>query len=369
MRNLRLGVLCIGVLSVILVLGLWPFHSPRNEVTWLKDRNGISFGDYGTVMSIGSLNGTGLRKQAPCSIELWIKPANDDGGTILTFYAPGRPLEFSLHQSITDLMLQCEGLVSPDRARKQRMYVRGVLRQGRPVFVTVTSGGHGTIAYLNGALALTAQGFQPRDCAGRLIVGDSPRQQDNWSGQIKGLAIYYSELTPPAVLRHYNAWTQKGQPEVDRNEHILALYLFDERAGDIVRNHASRGLDLFIPGIYTVLDHLRLEPFWDEFSTSRGYWKNIVKNIVGFVPLGFCFSAYFTAVLKTKRAALVAIVFGSVVSLTIEVLQGYLPTRDSGTTDIITNTLGTWLGVTLYKAARPQWGLCEQSEGKEQGRD
>jgi glycopeptide antibiotics resistance protein len=52
----------------------------------------------------------------------------------------------------------------------------------------------------------------------------------------------------------------------------------------------------------------------------------------------------------SRKTVLATIVLGAVFSLTIEVLQWYIPMRDSGTTDILTNTLGTALGAVLYRS-------------------
>jgi glycopeptide antibiotics resistance protein len=76
----------------------------------------------------------------------------------------------------------------------------------------------------------------------------------------------------------------------------------------------------------------------------------VFKNIVGFVPLGLCFKLYLSA-RGWNRAVLATLALGTSVSLTIELLQWFLPTRDSGTTDLFTNTLGTWCGILLQPVA------------------
>jgi glycopeptide antibiotics resistance protein len=72
---------------------------------------------------------------------------------------------------------------------------------------------------------------------------------------------------------------------------------------------------------------------------------DILINVVGFIPLGFLLAGY----LKHKGFRSVAFVFLSVavgfgISLLIEILQAFLPSRLSSIVDLITNTSGTMIG-------------------------
>src|SRR5579862_7927509 len=114
---------------------------------------------------------------------------------------------------------------------------------------------HRTAVYINGVRAITAPGFQLplTESTGRLVLGDSTGQPDNWSGDLLGLAIYGRELTPAQVLQHYETWTRGKPPEIADNECRIALYLFGERAGRVVHNQARSDGNLSIPERYVVL--------------------------------------------------------------------------------------------------------------------
>jgi hypothetical protein len=315
-------------------------------VSWLVNQNGLLLGRNATLFSSRSLPITAPEGSPETSVEIWLLPRRIwDSGTFLAFYHSENRSLFSLRQSQTDLLLQTER-----QNEKARFYVDDLFRPRRPVFITVTSGRQGTSVYLDGVLAKTATHFllSTEAFMGRLIVSGSAWQTDSWQGQFLGLAIYHRQLTPKEVLQNYTAWKEKGRPAITEDEHNVALYLFDEHTGSIVHNQSGAGMDLQIPPRYQVIDKIALEPLWSEFSMTRSYWSAAEKNIVGFIPFGFCFYAYLSTALRLKRAALVTVILGAAVSLTIEILQAFLPTRDSGTTDILTNTLGTWVGAVSY---------------------
>jgi hypothetical protein len=353
MQRKLLGAVCLFVLCGILVAGLWPFRAPRNQISWLSNGNGLRFGEYGSIVSSSAFRANEAKIATPCSLEMWLQPSRDYSGTILAFYRPDNSIvPFKLWQSHGYLGIQRTTLDQFQRPETTTLYAGEFFRRAQPVFVTISSGAAGTAVYADGVLIRNSPDFRfsSQNLSGRFLVGNGPIKAYPWSGEIRGLAIYGRELTPGEVSEHYAYWTRNARPDPAQSAAIVALYLFNEGQGSVVHNRVDSTTDLLIPGHFFVLHEQFLEPPWKEFAPSWSYWKNVGINVAGFVPLGFFFSWYFISVAKSKRALLATVILGFMVSLTIEVLQAFLPTRDSGMTDLITNTFGTALGSMMWSS-------------------
>jgi hypothetical protein len=356
--NRLLAVICAAILCSILFLGLWPLTPhPKNQVAWLESENGLRFGHYGTILSADAFKATDVEGGAPCSLEIWSKPRLiNDSSTMLAFYSPEKLVSFSLQQSLGDLIFQRQTRNQQGHVSEVHIYVDDVLRQETAAFITITASTQGTAIYVDGALAKSSShfGLSSRDFAGQLVVGNSPVANESWSGDLRGLAIYDRKLTSMEVLGHFNSWTKNARPTISEKEGPAALYLFNEREGSVVHNRAGSAPDLYTPDHYLIVRQTLLEVPWKEYHPGWGYYKDLLINIGGFIPFGFVFCAYFSSALHLKRPQLKTILLGFTVSLTIEVLQGFIPTRASGLTDVITNTLGTGIGVMLF-----QWEITQ----------
>jgi VanZ like family/Concanavalin A-like lectin/glucanases superfamily len=346
---LLLSAICAVVLGGILVAGLWPFHTPRNQVSWLRPGNGLLFGNRGSMVSARNFEARRPYPTGACSIEIWLEPGRvDTGGTILAFYWPAkRFVPFVLRQFVSGLELQHRG---PEQSsRRTRLYVDGVFSRRRPLWLTITSSQKGTAIYVDGISVWSSDTFKftGEDLTGQLILGNGPSTSNNWMGQLKTLALYDRELTAGEVSRHFADRTRGELPNLAGSEGVFASYLLNEGNGSVVHNQVDSSPNLLIPERYFVVDKLFLQRPWTEFRFRWSYGENVLINIAGFVPLGFFFYPYLFVVRKIEPAAWLTIVLGLTVSVTIEVLQAFLPTRDSGMTDIMTNTLGTALGAFL----------------------
>jgi len=77
---------------------------------------------------------------------------------------------------------------------------------------------------------------------------------------------------------------------------------------------------------------------------------DVVLNILLFVPYGFGLALKFRGKGKSRAATLgVCLVAGALLSYTIELLQFYIPLRDSGWEDVFTNSTGSVVGLLLFE--------------------
>lgn len=341
---------CLLLWCGILAAGLWPFRGPRNDVTWPRDEPALGLDGYNVLFSSGMVSASG----SGCSVELLLTPKMTfDSSTVLGFYTPANPLQFSLRQRNDSLVLSSDVKLGK-RQVESTVKSSHVFQKGQQLFVAATVSPEKTAMYIDGQLTRSSVPFPfaGQICSGKLLLGNSAVRVDSWWGHLQGVAVYSGELSPQEILADYWSWLAQHRPKIASGEQLVALYLMNRGEGRVIYNEISSGSDLYIPSRYQLVGQPFLDPPWKEYDHAD-YWVSILPNVVAFVPLGWYIYAYLSTWRARKMALPAAVLFGTATSLAIEVLQAYLPTRHSGTTDIVTNTLGTLLGALLWRKVTP----------------
>ena len=356
------GVIFFAICVGMLITGLWPFDfRPLNKVVWLDDRNGVNFYGYATIIGSSAWNKEqeSLFPEKAISLELWLHPLTEAGSLprILTLYDERKPYIFFLGQWKSELIIRIR--MDDPAARKpgkpyQEMGISNALLKDRDAFITVTSGKEGAVIYINGKFAksyphhqlLSAYNGEPV----RLVLGNLTTGESYWTGYLSGLAIYNRVLTAKQVFSSYQKWVQKGAPSVEANS-CIAMFSFDERKGTIVHDHVNSDNQLAMPEIFKPVKLTVLHFSWNDFQWNRPFIQDVMINIVGFIPFGFFCAGLLVKTHRFKISAnyMITILLGFGLSLAIELMQVYLPTRDSSLTDVICNVLGTIIGLILYQ--------------------
>ena len=349
-RLLGISLLCI--LVGLLIAGLQPFNfNPKNDVHWFQTQNGIRFGGYGQVYGTGSLrdvtsNSNELTvellvssyKGRKASIESLVSVlrTNNEQGFAIEIWTIDLVVAGWFHNSAT-------GQTAYDR-----LFCGQVFERKDDRFVTITSGSNGITVYVDGIpersypqLTLVPENFD-----GRLLLGEPAGGHQEWQGAIKGLAFYSEESSREQVAADFASWKQGRVERLSSNAPYSSVFSFHERQGSTIGNQGTMGGILHIPKFLIPMRPVVLKrpttSDWEDRS-------DVILNLAGFVPLGILFVIYLRVARSYTgtRAVLTTFVIGFVTSVSIELLQVYLPSRDSSLLDVLMNCSGVLIGAGL----------------------
>jgi VanZ family protein len=350
----RAKAVCAVAVFAVLGATLWPFNPfPANGIRWLRGANGLKFERAGLVVGSEPLRPPETKSAESYTLELLLSPDNvKSARTILAFYAPTGPRQLLVRQWTDGLLVTHDVTVEHDKTKTIKFDVDHAFRPGRLVLVTISSGPNGTTVYLDGQSAESFPRFKiaRTELSDEIVLGTSPGTYNPWRGEIRGLAVYSKQLTPEGAFRHYQEWTGPGEHRPDLDD-AIARYAFTEVGGREVRNEVASGPNLEIPSTFSVPHKGFLLSPVKEFKADWNYAVDVGMNITGFVPLGLVVCSYLAWTKSPSKAMFYTVIACGILSFVIEVLQYYIPRRNSGTTDIITNTLGAALGAVLMRVS------------------
>jgi VanZ family protein len=320
-----------------------------NNVRWIEGEPGLRFEPFGIVSGKEPLFGPGgaVDLSLPFTLRMEVHPREEPSDSlprILSAYDGEGREQFFLGQWRAGLVLR---ILEGERLHrlKYRETGAGGIRQDATHSIVVRSEDHALTLFVDGAPAKTRSGVAFSLLSGKrapawMILGNSPSGESPWRGDLHSLSFYQEALSP-------------GDIESLGKAPVLQ-YGFSEGTGAVCRGGADPRYDLVIPSLFRAPKKGVLVPPWRVQKFDRSFWKDVSVNIFGFVPFGFAVYGWARKGGERKIAMAMgtALLTGAGISLFIELLQVYLPTRDSSLTDVINNVLGAYIGARLFQEAR-----------------
>jgi len=345
-------------LAVLGCLLLYPFQFyPPNGVHRLGPDAGIYFDGRGiayTELGLTEIAGTPLDE---LTVELWLheRKTSKNWGPRIIFAITGGNSGPALYFGQWGGRLL---LFSPDGEWTNPWYeqftLEPIMKRGEDHFVAVTIERGRRAIFMDDHAAENRRVSEPDapelDLSGRLILGASAGGLARWWGEMKGLALYRGGLTPEEIESHRSQAREAGVKSLATEEDLIALFPFEESAGELAHNLADTASGIRIPARFGALPEtlfsLRdLELFW-----SRGSVGDAARNVLLFGPLGWLLAAFASRRIEGRHVwvACGVVLAGGCLSLAFEAIQLLIPERAAGPVDVAANTLGTAIGALAF---------------------
>ncbi len=345
--------LSVVVLLVILFFGLRPKgFNFSNSVSRIDNQAGIRFSKYGIaytdpIEELRKENGFG---ENGFSVEIALKPLSaQEGFNFIFALHNGNDRNQLLVGQWRSWIIAMNGDDYDHKRRVKRISANIASQSSKIRFLTITTGKDGTKVYIDGQLIRTERDLTlsiPYGDNARLLLGNSVYGRHSWQGGIYGLAFYGHSLADKDVSSHFHRWSGTRNFNFAGEDQPFILYLFDERGGNTALDHSGNNHPLNIPSKMSVLDRKILATEWKRLELNSRSLQDMVVNLIGFIPLGFVLLATFykAGAYSKKHGFLITIAICFTVSLAIEILQAWIPSRSSDSLDLMLNTLGGFLG-------------------------
>ena len=345
-KNIRiLPILCIMISSGLLLAGLWPLNFfPGNNARWLPDQKALRFGRHGIAYSPKpfTVPGETLDFRMPILFGLKIRPLGEPGNSIpriLSICDDHFRELFFVGQWKNHLIVGLANGQGSSSETYRETSVDDIFRKNEPLMLGIHSDNSGLSIFAGGRLVKFKAGYSLSRLSGLparvlLVAGNSPTGESPWEGDLLDLSI-----------EQYTGRTEDPKGTGMTFTHPV------EKSGALLRTGGKIPVEFFVPSTYRPLKKKVLFPPWKQTHLYRSFWKDVIVNILGFIPFGFFFSAWLRKPTTGNDlpAVLLVALLGAGISLAIELLQVFLPTRDSSLTDVINNILGTGAGIWLFR--------------------
>ncbi len=330
-----------------------------NQVAWHTDRAGLHFGRYGMAYcrpAFDAAAGPSDAAGAGLTFEMAVRAEalKHDRFQILLMLHGGRDEDQLVIGQWRSSLVVMHGSDYSGRQGRRRLGVPEALPAGLERLITIVSDVGGTRVFIDGRPAARTRSLTlripDRQAPVTLVAGNSVYARHSWQGDLYGLAVYTHALTPAVVRAHFDRWKKERDLSTALSAGPEMLYLFNDAPGPKALNRMGDTRYLAIPANVQLLKKEILSPPWENLH-RKGARQDVVINFLGFIPLGFFLSAlrFDLGCGAARRNYFWCVGLCFMLSLGIELVQAWIPSRSSHMLDLLLNTSGAAAGVALQR--------------------
>lgn len=351
-----LALVALSIVIVILFFGLWPHSWPNiNDAQLLPSEGTLRFQGSGIAYTdqVPSLNSEDSPDNFTMHLSMAPETVLRNGFKPILMFSNGDDLsQFTIWNWGASLIVMNGN--DYNYARKMpRISALNSLNAKENLFLTISTDDRGTRLFINGGIVTETKGLQLTipytGKPPRLIFGNSVYGKHGWTGNLRYFALYAKSFSDEDVRQYYSRWLTDNDTLANSSSDVRLLYRFNTIENQRIPSQSRPNVPLHLPLKIMVFKRtfLTMPPY--DFKANRSFWTDTILNFLGFIPLGAvaCTWLHQKTTFPRKKTIFLSIAFCFTLSLTIEIIQGWLPHRSSSLLDLILNTLGSLLGILI----------------------